>query len=252
CTLTVAKDNNLYPLPYSEETVRQTSKGYSLPCVLFKRQKEKYIETEKEVNGCFITLLTALNIAFLFKLINKLEDTFDIYTDRICETTLYKNLTIRSFELRAYNCKCYFLKIELKHGNETYVTSWPVAMPLLKPVKARLYYFDGHKVFCNNKNIPLIYHFELTCAIEENYKYVLTLYFPLNTIFYPVNSRIEKLSLPIDETDNANLVINDLQPLSDLCDINSTDTVLVFQKYAVLGSIDFTIRNKKQFLEIKL
>ena len=36
CTLTVAKDDNYYPLPYSEETVRQTSKGYLLPCVICK------------------------------------------------------------------------------------------------------------------------------------------------------------------------------------------------------------------------
>lgn len=31
CTLTVAKDGTFIPLSYSEETVRQTSKGYSLP-----------------------------------------------------------------------------------------------------------------------------------------------------------------------------------------------------------------------------
>ena len=31
CTLTLLKDNEYYPLPYSEETVRQASKGYALP-----------------------------------------------------------------------------------------------------------------------------------------------------------------------------------------------------------------------------
>ena len=37
CTLTVAKDDIYYPLPYSEETVRETSKGYVLPPVIGKR-----------------------------------------------------------------------------------------------------------------------------------------------------------------------------------------------------------------------
>ena len=42
CTLTVAKDNEYYPLPYSEETVRQTSKGYVLPGVIAKYYLEEY------------------------------------------------------------------------------------------------------------------------------------------------------------------------------------------------------------------
>ena len=48
CTLTVAKDDNYYPLPYSEETVRQTSKGYLLPCVICKRNRDNTIVIEKK------------------------------------------------------------------------------------------------------------------------------------------------------------------------------------------------------------
>ena len=42
CTLTLAKDDEYYPLPYSEETVRQRSKGYFLPAVIGKRNREKF------------------------------------------------------------------------------------------------------------------------------------------------------------------------------------------------------------------
>ena len=49
CTLTVARDGTFIPLPYSEETVRQTSKGYSLPCVIGKRNKDNTIVIEKKI-----------------------------------------------------------------------------------------------------------------------------------------------------------------------------------------------------------
>ena len=57
CTLTVAKDNKYYPLPYSEETVRQTSKGYVLPGCIGTRNREKLVETGKIIQGCVVTRL---------------------------------------------------------------------------------------------------------------------------------------------------------------------------------------------------
>lgn len=45
CTLTVAKDGYFYPLPYREETVRTASKGYALPSVIGRRDRETHIET---------------------------------------------------------------------------------------------------------------------------------------------------------------------------------------------------------------
>ena len=66
CTLTVAKDNTYIPLPYSEETVRETSKGYVLPAVIEKRNREKYVETKRALEGCFVTRLDNNCIPVLF------------------------------------------------------------------------------------------------------------------------------------------------------------------------------------------
>lgn len=49
CTLTVAKDDEYYPLPYSGETVRQASKGYELSEVIGRRMKECR-NTEKKIS----------------------------------------------------------------------------------------------------------------------------------------------------------------------------------------------------------
>ena len=48
CTLTVARDGTFIPLPYSEETVRHTSKGFSFPCVIGKRNRDNTIVIEKK------------------------------------------------------------------------------------------------------------------------------------------------------------------------------------------------------------
>lgn len=81
CTLTVAKDDEYYPLPYSEETVRETSKGYVLPAVIGKRNREKYVETKRVIEGCFVTRLDKSCILGLFLLFFNHTDVFDIYVD---------------------------------------------------------------------------------------------------------------------------------------------------------------------------
>ncbi|WP_338368421.1 hypothetical protein [Treponema bryantii] len=51
CTLTVAKDGEYYPLPYSEETVRQASKGYALPGVIGIRNREKLPASDEKIGN---------------------------------------------------------------------------------------------------------------------------------------------------------------------------------------------------------
>ena len=78
CTLTLLKDNEYYPLPYSEETVRQASKGYALPGVIGIRNREKLVETGKVITGCVVTRLEYNNILALFLLLFYSDDKFDI------------------------------------------------------------------------------------------------------------------------------------------------------------------------------
>lgn len=100
CTLTVLKDNEFIPLPYSEETVRLTSKGYTLPSCIGRRNKLKRIETEKLIQGCFVTRLEYLCTKSLFLLLFYNESSFDFYTDRGFEKIIYKQVLIKGFELR--------------------------------------------------------------------------------------------------------------------------------------------------------
>ena len=86
CTLTIAKDGEYYPLPYSEETVRTASKGYALPGVIGLRSREKLVETGKAITGCVVTRLEYNNILALFLLLFYSNEKFDILVDRVVKS----------------------------------------------------------------------------------------------------------------------------------------------------------------------
>ena len=82
CTLTVAKDGEYYPLPYSEETVRTASKGYVLPGVIGIRNREKRVITGSTIQGCVVTRLEENNVLSLFLLLFYSHEKFDLLADR--------------------------------------------------------------------------------------------------------------------------------------------------------------------------
>ena len=99
CTLTVAKDGYYYPLPYSEETVREASKGYVLPEVIGRRDREKIVITRRDIEGCFTTRLDYDLVQCLFLLFFYYEDSFDLYADRLFEKIIYKYIQLIRFIL---------------------------------------------------------------------------------------------------------------------------------------------------------
>lgn len=246
CTLTVAKDDELIPLPYSEETIRLASKGYVLPGVIGERNREKHVVTGETIQGCFVTRLEYLNVLPLFLLLFKPADKFDIYTDRVCEKSIYKNLTVKQFELRAENKEAFHLKIEVDSNDDSFVTDWPVTIPELKWEQKRTYTFDGHNVIANLKTLPLIYRFELTGSFTEKSKYQIKLYFPLSKEHYPQQKKIDKLQIQIDVKDGITIELDDLQPVGNLTDIYCADTVLCYQEFNILSVILFDIKNESE------
>ncbi|SEQ77340.1 hypothetical protein SAMN04487977_11083 [Treponema bryantii] len=252
CTLTVARDGEFIPIPYSEETVRQTSKGYSLPSCIGQRNRDKTIVTGKKIEGCFTTRLEHSNIMSLFLLFFYLNQGFDIYVDRGFEKIIYKNINTCGFELRGDNGESFKLRVDVKENEDSFTDNWPLTIPDLSWERQRTYFYDGKSVSCDLKTIPLVYRFELTASFNEKIKYQIKLYFPLSSEHYPVNDRIEKLSIVIDQKDGITLDVYDLVPSGGLCDINCSDTVLCNQLFDVTGIVVLTMRNEKEFTQIIL
>jgi hypothetical protein len=242
----VAKDGEYYPLPYSEETVRTASKGYALPGCIGKRNREKRVETGKAITGCVVTRLEYNNILALFLLLFYLDEKFDILVDRVCEKLIYKNVSIKEFELRGENRKPLYLRLDVKENDNSYVTGWNLNTPDLKWPVCRTYIFDGHRVIADLETLPLIYRFELRGHFTEKAKYELVLYFPMTEKYYPNQERIEKLSLTLDLITGVSVDLYDLKPLDDMADINCADTVLCFQKFEVCGIVVFNILNENE------
>ena len=94
CTLTVAKNNEYFSLPYSEETVRQASKGYALPGSIGIRNREKRVITRRSIQGCVVTRLEEATVLALFLLLFYREEKFDLLADRVAYKVIYKNLGI--------------------------------------------------------------------------------------------------------------------------------------------------------------
>ena len=252
CTLTLLKDNEYYPLPYCEETVRQVSKGYALPGCIGIRNREKLVETGKAITGCVVTRLEYNNILALFLLLFYSDDKFDILVDRVCTKLIYKNVSVKEFELRGENCEPLYFRLDVKDNDDSYVTGWDITTPSLPWTECRTFYYDGHSVIADSKKLPLVYRFELTGKFTEKTKYQLTLYFPLNTEHYPTQNKIEKLTITLDQRLGIWLDLYDLKPLDDMADINCADTVLCFQKFEVTGIVVFNIRNAQQNTQVVL
>ncbi|EID83961.1 hypothetical protein MSI_26280 [Treponema sp. JC4] len=251
CTLTVLKDNEFIPLPYSEETVRLTSKGYTLPSCIGRRNRLKCIETGKLIQGCFVTRLEYLCAKALFLLLLYNEQTFELYADRGFEKIIYKRVLIKGFELRGDNGDAFKLRFDLT-GKDSYTESWPVVVPSLERERQRTYFFDGHSVTSDLKTLPLVYRFELTGGYGETSSYKIKLYFPLSDEHYPVKSKIEKLSLVLDLKDGVSLDLYDLEPEGEMVDINCADTVLCNQSFRITGPLVFNVRNQNEMLTIVL
>lgn len=246
CTLTVAKDDEYYPLPYSEETVRQASKGYALPGVIGIRNREKHIITGRTIQGCVVTRLEELTVQALFLLLFYREEKFDLLADRVAYKVIYKNLSIKEFELRGENKAPLYLRLDVQENDDSYTTSWDINTPSLKWTPNRTFYFDGHNVIADLKVLPLVYRFEVTGKYTEKAKYSITLYFPFTDDYFPTQNNIEKLTIPLDAKFGASLDLYDLKPLDDMADINCADTVLCYQKFEVCSIVVFNIRNQNQ------
>ena len=261
CTLTVAKDNEYYPLPYSEETVRQTSKGYSLPGSIGIRNRDKRIITGKSIEGCFVTRLEYQNVLALFLLLFNCNEAFDLLADRVCEKIIYKNVAVKSFELRADNSNPFYFRLDVKDTDDSYVDDWPVGMPALlwkedcggfDRLNHRTYYYNGHNVIADLKTLPLVYRFEINGSFTEKTKYTITLYFPLSTEHFVTLNKIEKLSIVIDLKDGISLDLYNLKADGSLTDINCADTVLCSQKFICESHIVLTIRNQQENKQVVL
>lgn len=149
CTLTLAKYGYYYPLPYSEETVRETSKGYVLPPVIGKRNRQKYVEIKRVIEGCFVTRLDYNCIQGLFLLIFNGTDTIIVFNCRKYVDTSNEVESLYSISPNLYiNCVNAFVGINAS-GKSSILNTILFAINLLQnqPYKSYLKQIYSRRIF---------------------------------------------------------------------------------------------------------
>ena len=145
--------------------MRLASKGYVLPGCIGIRNREKLVETGKAITGCVVTRLEYNNILALFLLLFYSDDKFDILVDRVCEKLVYKNVSVKEFELRAENKESFYFRFDVKDNEDSFVTGWDIATPSLPWNACRTFYYDGYSVIADLKTLPLFTALNLQASL---------------------------------------------------------------------------------------
>ena len=86
-----------------------------------------------------VTRLEYNNILALFLLLFYSDSKFDILVDRVCEKLIYKNISVKEFELRAENKESFYFRFDVKENEASYVTGWDITTPSLPWNRAALF-----------------------------------------------------------------------------------------------------------------
>lgn len=222
--MTLLRDGVYTVLPYTLETLRCVNMRIPLSETVGKKKRAVFQDNGKAIRGCFITLITMSNMRELLSLITSPEESFDILMNRGYEKVIYRNLTLRSFELRSRDDENVTLKIEVRESEDSYTDYFsPVTPDLFWEREKTLNYMD-YDLTEEGRDASLgIYRFSFLGKFEGAASYSLRVYGPvLADSALNENESIEQLfllCLLMTEEDTISLKIK----FTNLCPAGSTN-----------------------------
>ena len=236
CSLAVYTDDTYYPLPFKEETLRETVKGYYLASTVGCLGRGTFIKTGCRIEGCIVTRLDESSILPIFSLIANPEKPFEVLVNRITERKVYSGLRISSFELRAENRGAFYFKLNLTGKYNTSAADWDMKYPDCVWQKNRTALFNGLALEADGVKLPVIYLMSLAGSLLGIRKSKLFLHTPLQT--GSVLSRAEPIGmLKLPVYGGTSLIFTSLVPETDMTDIDCGSEILVTRRYRTEGSI---------------
>lgn len=235
CALAVMSGDDVFPLPFREETVHASEKGYYLDSCIGGKKDSVFIRTGYEVSGCVITRLERETVIPLFRIIAGSGKPFDILTDRVIERKRYTSLKASSFELRAENGGAFYLKFEVCGTCRSTVSDWNPGTPCIRWTGDDTLLFDGHTPTADYHAVPLVYLFSLQGDLRHDRCLTLAVHMPLsagNAIDGPAAG---VFMVPFD-ADTA-MSLYGLAASTDLVDISCGGTVLVTRRFRIAGGL---------------
>lgn len=252
--MTLLKDDVYTVLPYTTETLHSTNKRIALAETVGTKKREVFQEVGSAISGCFVTLITATNMRELLKLITTPEETFDILMNRGTEKVIYKDLTMKAFELRGQNDENITLKIDIRESDESYTESFsPLTPDLTWNSEKTLCYLDYDFTAESANAILGIYRFSFAGNFEKAKSYTLQVHSPVSSDS-PLAADVPLASLSLHsaimtENDTVSLTISftDLYPYRSLGGSDTFGEQLMYRLYQIDGSITIEERGNNTY-----
>ncbi len=242
--LTLYHNNTYTALPYSAETLRQTQTGYYTKETIAS-SKSIFITTGRTITGCFVTRIDAECASELFAAITG-SATLNILHDCVAKRTIYHNITLPEFELRAEHESPIYLRCTINPTHESYTEDFTLMTPDVRydqKNRSRTWQYDGRNVTIDGKKWPYIYRFCLTREKKEDFtRTTITVFYPLTMKQKPQLNPVKQLVIPLDAKTGADLTLNDLVPIDDGTGVESSTEILVATRYRVNGTITYEQR----------
>ena len=253
-SMTLLRNGTYTVLPYTTDTLRSENRRVPLSETVGRKKRAVFQETGNTITGCFVTLITMSNMRELLALITSPEEPFDILMNRDYEKIIYRNLTIKSFELRSHDDDNVKLKIEIKESTDSYTEAFsPVTPDLFWEREKTLNYMDYDFTSGNYGDELGIYKFAFCGDFEKAATYTLQIHGPITAdSMIAGNGNIDQLNLLcliMTEEDTVSLKIR----FEDLCPVSSADgsdtygEQLMYRLYQIDGIISIEERGTNTY-----
>lgn len=243
CTITIFRNNEYTPIPYTFETLREKADIQPLDPLLGEAEPVKTVPVGTGgfiVLGCIRTRICLNSLKTLAEIIlNGYRIPFDLYKNRIAEKLIYRNIHLISFKIRGERDEPVYMTFDIE-GRE--VAEWEHTTENLPWVENPTFHFEDGSLAFENEIVKSVYRFSLERQYMDAIVTTLTIYYPLQTEDH-INSESGFTLASITLGDTFRISLEDLRETEFQGESDSDGEVLVFKQFMVAGSMVFEIRN---------
>lgn len=243
CTLTLVRNAELTPIPYTLETIREEKEetpldplvGYILPLVHVPCGTG-----DPKILGCTVTRVCNTSLIPLSALlVNGHTQPFMLYLNRIVEKRIYRNLLLTGWEARADRDEAAYIRLDME-GREA--AEWDYKTPDVPwEQNTTLHFHDGDIVLDGNASNN-IYRFSLTRLYNGAISTLLQIHYPLKD-GDTLNNIRQFTTGTLTLGNKLRFTVSDLILLSFHANTDNAEEILVVRRFRVDGACVIEVCN---------
>jgi hypothetical protein len=243
CTITIFRNNEYTPIPYTFETLREKADIQPLDPLLGEAEPVKTVPVGTGgiiVLGCIRTRICLNSLKTLAELmLNGYRIPFDLYKNRIAEKLIYRNIHLISFIIRGERDEPVYMTFDIE-GRD--VAEWEHTTENMPWTENPTFHFEDGSLAFENELVESVYRFTLERQYKDAIVTTLTIYYPLRTDDL-INSESGFTLATITLGNTFRISLEDLRETEFQGESDSDGEVLVYKQFMVAGSMVLEIRN---------